>query len=121
MKMRFLLTLAVLAIGFTLPIFAQEANLPDPQLRDALATLTKKIDDAYIKGDAAALAALYTEDATLLRSDGAPIYGRDAIEQYWRARFQQGQFPLSVNRSAICAGKRVFGGPVTNPRSRPAS
>jgi ketosteroid isomerase-like protein len=97
MKTRLLGALVGLAIGFTLPIFAQEANLPDPRLRDALVTLAKKIDDAYLKGDAAALAALYTEDATLLRSDGAPIYGRDAIEQYWRGRFQLGHYVKHVS------------------------
>ena len=53
--------------------------MPDPQLRDALAMLTKKIDDAYIKGDAAALAALYTEDATLLRL-------LEDLEDAWRGR-----------------------------------
>jgi hypothetical protein len=30
------------------------------------------------------------------------------------------QIPINVNRSAICAGKRVFGGPVTNAPSRRA-
>jgi len=97
MKMRLLLAVAGLAIGFTLPIFAQQTNTPDPKLREAFTTLCKNFDDAYIKGDAAALAALYTEDATLLRSDGAPIYGRDAIEQYWRARFQQGRYIKHVS------------------------
>ena len=97
MKIRLLLSLAGLALAFAVPTFAQQTSTPDPQLRDALATLTKKIDDAYIKGDAAALAALYTEDATLLRSDGAPIYGRDAIEQYWRKRFQLGHYIKHVS------------------------
>ena len=96
-----------LAIGFALPTFAQQANTPDPKLSEAFTTLCKKFDDAYIKGDAAALAALYTEDATLLRSDGAPIYGRDAIEQYWRARFQQGHYNTqNLCRSALHLPRR---------------
>ena len=31
------------------------------------------------------------------------------------------QIPINVGRSATCAGKRVFGGPVANARSRRAS
>ena len=63
MKIRVLLTLAGLAIGFTLPTFAQQQNTPDPKLRDELVAFNKKFDDAMLKEDAAALAAFYTEDA----------------------------------------------------------
>ena len=39
MKIRLLLILVGLAISFALPTFAQQTNAPDPQLREALATL----------------------------------------------------------------------------------
>ena len=47
---------------------------------EQLKALTKKTDEAFINGDAAALAALYTDDAVLMNDKG-PIYGREAIEQ----------------------------------------
>ena len=61
MRIRFLFTLAELAIGFAVPAFAQQTNTPDPQLRQQLLALAKKFDDAYNNNDAAALAALYTK------------------------------------------------------------
>ena len=42
MKIRLLLALAGLALGFGLPTVAQQKTAPDPQLREAFATLLKK-------------------------------------------------------------------------------
>ena len=80
MKIRFLLTLVGLAISFALPSFAQQTNTPDPGLREALAAFNKKVDDGLNNGDAAALAALFTEDAVFVTDQG-PIFGRQAIEK----------------------------------------
>jgi hypothetical protein len=63
MKTHFVFTLVGLAIGFALPTFAQQTNTGDPKLREALEAFLKKEDETYLNGDAAALAALYTEDA----------------------------------------------------------
>jgi len=38
MKVRLLLILAGFAIGFAFPAFAQQTNVPDPQLRETLST-----------------------------------------------------------------------------------
>jgi len=75
MKTRLLCSLVGLAISLALPTFAQQTNTPDPQLREELLALTRKFDVAYNNGDAAALAALYTEDAIEVTDQG-PIYGR---------------------------------------------
>jgi ketosteroid isomerase-like protein len=83
MKVRFIAALAGFAIGFVVPTFAQQTNTPDPHLRQQLLALAKKFDEALNNKDAAALAALYTEDAVIVRNDGGPIYGREAIEKYW--------------------------------------
>ena len=80
MKMRLLIALVGLATSLAVPTFAQTST-PDPELRDALAALCKKNDDGWINGDAAALAALYAEDAVIVSHDAGPIYGRDAIEK----------------------------------------
>ena len=47
-----------------------------------------KYDEAFNKNDAAALAALYTEDAVVV-TDTGPIYGREAIEKYFADVFKQ--------------------------------
>ena len=45
---------------------------------------------AFGRGDVAAVAALYTEDARLLAPAAPPILGRDAIERYWRTGLDSG-------------------------------
>lgn len=38
---------------------------------------------AYVRGDAAAMAALYTEDAVIFPEGAAAIEGKPAIQRYW--------------------------------------
>jgi uncharacterized protein (TIGR02246 family) len=94
MKIRLLFALVGLAISFTLPIFGQETNKPDPQSRERLITLIKAHTDALDKNDAAAVAANFTEDAVLVEQDG-PFFGREAIEKLWADRFKQVHFSNS--------------------------
>ena len=63
MKTRLLGALVGLAISFALPTFAQQKETVDPEIRQQLDALAKKFDDASNKADAAALAALFTQDA----------------------------------------------------------
>ena len=63
MKTRLLFALVGLAIGFALPVLAQEQNTVDPELRQQIEAVLMKFDDAYNKHDAAATPALYTQDA----------------------------------------------------------
>ena len=53
----------------------------------------EKLNDAWTaafnKGDAAAVAALYTEDAYVLPPGSAMVKGRAAIEAFWRQAAQQ--------------------------------
>ena len=88
MKIRLPVGLVVLAMGFALPTFAQQTTIPDPQLREALATLNKKFDDGFVNSDAAALAALYTDDAVHVTFNGPPIYGREAIQKHFEDDFK---------------------------------
>lgn len=63
---------------------------PDPQLRqELLNTKYKPYEDAFNQNDAAAVAALYTEDAVLLPPETDPVYGREAIEKYFADVFTQ--------------------------------
>jgi len=58
MKVRLLLTLAGLAIGFAVPPLAFEGNLAgDVKALDEFGAFGKKYDEAYKESDAAALAA----------------------------------------------------------------
>src|SRR5262249_7121112 len=80
MKTRLLGVLVGLAISFALPTFAQEKETVDPQIIQKLYdTISKKWNEAYNNHDAAAIGALYTEDAVHVTPDGF-VYGRKAIE-----------------------------------------
>ena len=63
---------------------------PDPKLRqELLNTKYKPYEDAFNQNDAAAVAALYTEDAVLLPPETDTVYGREAIEKYFADLFTQ--------------------------------
>ena len=96
MKMRSAVALLGLAISFALPALAQQKDALDPQLRQVADTLSKKFDEAYDNNDAAAVAALFTEDAVLVTTQG-PIYGREAIEKSYADMFLK--FHLSDDKT----------------------
>jgi len=94
MKIRLLLALIGLAIGFILPTFAlagfaiglilptfaQEKDTVDPRVAEQVRALAAKYDEAFNRNDAVAVAALYTEDAVFETPSGA-FHGREAIEE----------------------------------------
>jgi uncharacterized protein (TIGR02246 family) len=84
---RSIISLVGLATSFVVPAVAQQPNTPDPQTIERLNSLVKKGDEAYNRNDAAAVAALYTEDAVLL-TDTGPIRGRKAIEKWYADLFK---------------------------------
>jgi ketosteroid isomerase-like protein len=95
MKTRFLLALVGLAVSFALPTYAQENDTVDPQSRQELEAVDTKLDQAIDKNDAAAAAALFTEDAILmLPLEFAPersgiFSGRAAIEKWYTQKFTE--------------------------------
>jgi len=82
MKIRRAVVLVGLAISFALPTVAQQKETVDPQIVQQLHAIAKNSDEAFLMGDAAAVASFFTEDAVLLNDTG-PIYGRQAIEKYY--------------------------------------
>ena len=88
MKIRSVVALVGLAISFAVPAFAQEKETVDPQIRRQLDALAKKFDEASNKADAAALAALFTQDAVEVGPDGQ-VYGRQALEKRYSDMFQK--------------------------------
>ena len=100
MKIRSVVTLVGLAISFALPTFAQQKDTADPRIvqqRDLLGVakaldefgeLNQALDEAYNRNDAAAVAALFTEDALLVEPDGM-FSGRQDIERRYADTFQR--------------------------------
>jgi Nuclear transport factor 2 (NTF2) domain. len=84
MKIRLLGALVGLAIGFTVPAFAQEQNTVDPEVRQQIEAALRKYDETYNTNDAAAIATLYTPDAVEVfreSSGGGTVSGQQAIEK----------------------------------------
>jgi ketosteroid isomerase-like protein len=89
-----------LAISFALPIFAQQKDTADSRIveqRDLLGSpdalevfgeISQRLDEAYNNKDAAAAAALFTEDGVLEEPDGM-AKGRLAIEKLYEDTFQR--------------------------------
>jgi len=66
----------------------EQTNTPDPQLREQLDAKSKKFDEACDNNDAAAVAALFTEDALLVEPGGL-FSGRQDIERRYADTFQR--------------------------------
>lgn len=59
-------------------------------VRKAIAAENAKWLEAFNRGDAAGVAALYTDDATVLPPNSEMIQGRQAIQSYWSDGIQMG-------------------------------
>ena len=59
-------------------------------IRQAIEAANGKFGEAIRRGDGAAVAALYTEDAQLLPPNSEMIQGRDGIKAFWTGGLQMG-------------------------------
>jgi len=104
MKMRLVVALTGLAFGFAAPAFAQQTDTIDPQIAEQLRAEAKKFEEAYNNHDAAAVAALFTEDAVLVTPHGT-FSGRKAIEE----KYEEEDFRAyhGIHRAAKDSGYRA--------------
>ena len=79
---------------FALVIFALVAQVPRDveadEVRKAVEAANAEWTAAFNRGDAVAVAVLYTEDAILMPPDIEMIRGRQGIQEFWQARIQRG-------------------------------
>jgi hypothetical protein len=126
MKVRLLLAIAGLAVGFFVPTFAQEKDAVDPEVRQQIEAAHTKFEEAYNKHDAAAIAALYTQDAVQFWSGwsaDALASGQQPIEKRYASVFASspGEFvgqlvqvyAIGNEMSVIVKGVRVRYGRAT--------
>ena len=75
----------VMTVAFVFCVAGRAAAQGDPAtIQKAVREARAKWTEAYIKGDAKALAALYSEDAYRLPPDEDMIHSRSAIEAFWQ-------------------------------------
>jgi ketosteroid isomerase-like protein len=106
MIIRDLLAVVGLAIVFTCPSYAQQKDTVDPKIRQQIDALDKKIGDAYSSDDAAAVAALFTEDGVLVRPQGT-VYGREAIEKMYAETFQKIHLSNDITKADQSSPHRI--------------
>jgi uncharacterized protein (TIGR02246 family) len=100
MKTRSVIALVGLAIGFAVPTFAQDQNAVDPKTRQEIEAVGMQYGEAFNKHDAAAVAALYTQDAVRVADwpGGQSSVGREAIKTAFEVQFA-GMSPRAVGKS----------------------
>lgn len=79
---------------FVLAIFALVAQIPGgveaDEVRKAVEAANAEWVAAFNRGDAVAVAALYTEGATLMPPDREMVRGRQGIQEFWQGGIQRG-------------------------------
>jgi uncharacterized protein (TIGR02246 family) len=110
MKREIAAVIAGLAISFCWPVMAQQKDLANLQIEQQIRMLAMKYDTAINSHDAAAVAALYTQDAVWVTYHDGKYHGRQAIEQeydkmYFKA-WNKHNYATSVER-VTAAGNEV--------------
>lgn len=84
-----LILVCLFCLGF-LCCAPEKEELNMEQVRTAVEQANMKFGEAIRQGDAAGMAALYTEDATLMPNEADMIKGKPGIEAYWSGALQMG-------------------------------
>src|SRR5713101_5475576 len=81
--MRIAPALAVVVLMASPCVAHPQAQAPDQALRG----MVESFQTAWNAHDAAAVVAMYTDDADQVMADGPTTVGRQALQQWWAARF----------------------------------
>jgi uncharacterized protein (TIGR02246 family) len=88
--------IASLAFGFTHPAMAQTTAKPDTAaVRAAVNAASAKLNAAYLAGDAAAVAGLFTEDARAEYAGFPSAKGRAAIQSTYDTYFKSNKLTVA--------------------------
>lgn len=60
------------------------------EIREAIRNTNQKFSEAFMRGDAAGVAALYTSDARLLPPNQPMTSGREAVQSFWQSAMRSG-------------------------------
>ena len=97
--------LALAASAFLLsaaPSPAQQEQQQEQRRAPAeIAEAHRRLEQAFNRGDAAAVATLYTEDATLLPPGADILSGRGAAQARWQAAYDTGARNLSLDPVSV--------------------
>ena len=95
--------LALAASAFLLSAAPSPAQQQQEQRRAPaeVAQGHRRLEQAFNRGDAAAVAALYTEDATLLPPGADILTGRRAAQARWQAAYDTGARNLSLDPVSV--------------------
>src|SRR6185312_2743301 len=77
-------------LAYVLPVLLLATAAQARDLKPDIDAANAKFVAAFNKGDAAAMAALYTEHATALPPGGDVVQGRDGIQKLWAGAIQSG-------------------------------
>lgn len=97
MSKKLMVALVAAVLGFSAPALAQQV---DPEIQK----LVDQYQQAFNKGDAKAIAAVYTTDALRIGVDGQLLSGRNAIQESYEAGFAG---PLKGGKLTIRPGRTV--------------
>lgn len=111
-------SLAIVLSLAALPAFAQSP-------KDEIDAANARFEQGFEKGDAAALAQMYTETATVLPPDSDLVTGRGAIADFWQGALKAGLKNLRLRAFQVealgpDAAKEIghFSIDVPNPQNR---
>ena len=96
--------LALAASAFLLsaaPSPAQQQQQQQQRAPAEIAEAHRRLEQAFNRGDAAAVAALYTKDATLLPPGADILSGRRAAQARWQAAYDTGARNLSLGPVSV--------------------
>lgn len=89
-----LAVLVVLAFAFLACQQVQQLDME--QVGAAIEETNAKFVEAFNQGDATAVAALYTDDATIMPPNNKMIQGKEGVQEFWNRAIQMGLKDLSL-------------------------